>query len=393
MAVDADTPTECLPGALAVDARGLHASGIGRYLRELLAQWLVEPPFETLRLLGERAAIRAFLAERRPVPAIEVVSFGGDFYSARSQLDWLRGARRSVVDARATFFPHWDVPLVAFPAHAVMTVHDLIPFRVPETTSAVRRALGGIALRRGLGAAARVLCVSNAAAADLLASYPAAGGKIAVVRNGATRLPSAVRRPLPGGVTSPFALVVGNRKPHKNVGVAIEAVARARALGHTSLTLVIVGRRFDDRAIPRATGSSERPFVVELGEVDDGVLAALYAGADALLFPSRYEGFGLPVLEAMAAGTPVVASAIPAVVEVAGDAVSLVPPNDAAAMAEALIALLRSPELRRTMSARGARRAREFSWRRAARETARVLHSTAHDGAATPAVRDVAPRR
>lgn len=386
---------EVCAGSVAIDARGLHASGIGRYLRELLTHWFTEPPFETLRLLGDVAAVEAFVAARATRCRVEIVAYGGGFYSARSQVDWARRVRRSVADSDVAFFPHWDAPLFWFPDRAVLTVHDLIPFRVRETTTPLRRAAGAFAFRRSISAATEILCVSRATAADLSAMYPATRAKLSVVPNGATRLPAApagLAAALPERASPPFVLFVGNHKPHKNLDVAIEAVARARTCGHDSLTLVVAGRGAGGRALDHA-GTRAHAFVRHVGEVDDETLAALYAGAEALLFPSRYEGFGLPVLEAMAMGTPVIASAIPAVTEVAGDAAVLVPPHDAAQMAGALDTLLRAPEARRAIVVRGERRAAAFSWRRAALETAGVLQAVARGERPTPTVpRRVAPR-
>ncbi len=383
----------CHPGTLAIDARGLHASGIGRYLRELLAHWLADPPFSTLRLLGDPGVLESFVAGRPSSGTVDIVPYRGGFYSARSQLDWLRRVPSRLGDGGATFFPHWDTPFVGFPARAVMTVHDLIPFKVPETTTATRRGLGWLALRHGIGAAAHVLCGSQATADDLALAFPVSRGKVTVVPYGATRFPDACSARLPLGVERPFVLVVGNQKPHKNIGVAIAAVARARALGHSSLTLVVVGRRFGVPVVAGPDSDPNQPFVVELGEVSDELLTALYARAEALLFPSRYEGFGLPVVEAMAAGTPVIASAIRAVVEVAGDAAMLVPPNDPEAMADAIDCLLRSGERRAELVASGRRRAEAFSWRRTAHDTARVLHAAAGHGERPSPTRDDIARR
>jgi glycosyltransferase involved in cell wall biosynthesis len=371
-----------LPGALVIDARALHASGIGRYLRELLACWLDEPPFEQLVLLGDVGALDAWReAVGAPRDRVHVVPHGGGFYSPAAQGSWLRARQLPAVrHARAAFFPHWDAPLVAMPRRAVVTVHDLIPFRVPEAFAAYRRALAAPALRRVLRTAARVLCVSEATARDVRAWYPRVAERLRVVRNGvsarfAAAPPAARLAPCPG----PYLLCVGNQKAHKNLASAMAVLARLRARGHPELRMVVVGRRFDaaGAASRAAHAAGVGDALTLLGSIDDDALHACYAHSAALLFPSRYEGFGLPVLEAMAAGTPVVASSTPAVAEAAGDAASLHAPDDVEGMAAAVAALLDDPVLRCRAVARGRARAAQFRWRDAARHTACELQRVA----------------
>ncbi|MDF1505316.1 glycosyltransferase family 1 protein, partial [Roseisolibacter sp. H3M3-2] len=366
------------PGALAVDGRELPASGIGRYLRERLAAWCAAPPFERLVLLGDPAAREAWLPER--AAPVEVVPHAGGFYGPAAQRSWLRARRHpAVLGAVAAFFPHWDAPLRAMPARSVVTVHDLIPFRVPGAFPAAKRALARPALARVLRTAARVVCVSEASAADVRAWAPRAAARVVAIPNGVSpAFADGPAGPLPPGVAAPFLLCVGNQKPHKNLAAAVAVLARLRASGHPALRLVVAGREFAAggvRELAQAAGVGDA--VVAPGEVDDATLRGLYAACGALLFPSRYEGFGLPVLEAMAAGAPVVASDPPAVAEVAGDAAPLFAPDDVAGMAAACDRLLVDPAARRAAVERGGARAGGFRWEETARRTARVLRQVA----------------
>ena len=374
-----------LPGALVVDARAAHESGIGRYLRELIAAWCHEPPFERLLLLGDPDRL-APLAAPDAACAVEVIEHRGGMYSAASQRSWLalRGDRR-VVGARACFFPHWDVPMLGLPQHAVVTVHDLTHLRVPDAFSPPKSLVAGAVLRRVTKRAARIVCVSRATASDVTDEFPTSEPRLRVVPNGVSAAFAGPAGPPP--LDGPYLLAVGNQKPHKNLVAAVRVLERLRADGHPTLRLLVAGREFGARdgvlAMAREAGVGDA--VVSLGEAGDAALHAAYAGCAAFLFPSRYEGFGLPLLEAMLAGAPVVASSAPAVAEVVGDAAPTFDPGDVAGMAAATRVLIEQPARRADAVARGRRRAAVFSWERAARETGRVLHEVAGARPTAPA--------
>jgi glycosyltransferase involved in cell wall biosynthesis len=168
-----------------------------------------------------------------------------------------------------------------------------------------------------------------------------------------------------------FVLAVGARRPHKNFGRLVDAVGR---LGDVEgATLVFVGEadeRFPDEAAAAARGMGERVRFV--GKVPEADLPVLYSLATVFACPSLIEGFGLPVLEAMTSGTPVVCSSIPVFEEVAGEAVLMAPPDDTEAWASALRRLLTEPDRRDTLSRAGLHRAGLVSWQRAAQAALRV---------------------
>jgi glycosyltransferase involved in cell wall biosynthesis len=285
-----------------------------------------------------------------------------------------------VRDARVAFFPHWDAPLMRMPARAVVTVHDLIPFRVPGAFPVHKRALARPALARVLRTASRIVCVSEASANDVRQWAPAQARKVVAIPNGvADVFANASPAVLTPGVAVPYLLCVGNQKPHKNLAAAVGVLAHLRGAGHAELRLVVAGRQFtpdgDARRLAHAAGVGDA--VVPIGEVGDEALRALYASCGVLLFPSRYEGFGLPVLEAMLAGAPVVASSTPAVAEVAGDAASLHAPDDVAGMAAACHRLLTDEAARADSVRRGRAWAARFRWTETARRTGRLLQAVA----------------
>jgi glycosyltransferase involved in cell wall biosynthesis len=366
-----------------VDARALGCSGIGRYLEELLLQWLAEPPFAALTLLGDPDRLHALVAASAGALPVTVLAHDGAFYTARAQRSWLRVRRRALAGAAAAFFPHWDAPLVGLPAASVVTVHDLIHFRVAEAASPLRRAVAGPVLRRVVTGAGRVVCGSEASRGDLVAMLPDARDRVRVIPYGVSDRFRGAPPAGAGPVEGPYLLCVGNQKPHKNLAAAVDVLARLRGdEEHAALRLVVVGRRFPGGGVAeRARARGVEDAVVELGEVDDATLHRLYAGCTALLFPSRYEGFGLPVVEAMAAGAPVIASSTAAVAEAVDGVWSVYAPDDVAGMTAQAEALLAGRADRERAQARGRARAAALSWATAARETARVLGEVA-DGRA-----------
>jgi glycosyltransferase involved in cell wall biosynthesis len=373
--------------AVLVDARGLEISGLGRYTREILRGVLADPRFRTVHLLGDPAALQRFSAGVVGGEKAVFHEHPHPYYSPAGQLAWLRLRRGLVPAVDVCVFPHYDAPLLGLPRPAVVTVHDLIHFKVPEAFARWRRRLAEVLMRRATLSAARVVTVSESSARDLRERFPEVAARIAVVPNGVSELfrPVDARAGLDAGIGGPYLLCVGNGKPHKNLGAAPEVLARLR-VPRPALQLVVVGQLPDrgpgslDHA--RALGVAER--VRHLGPVSDGRLRDLYSAAEALLFPSRYEGFGLPALEAMACGTPVIASNCPSVAEVVAEAGLLFDPDDHAGMASAVERLRAEPGLREELRRRGLGRAEGFRWEDAARRTADLLHGAAR-GSAAPA--------
>jgi glycosyltransferase involved in cell wall biosynthesis len=264
-------------------------------------------------------------------------------------------------------------PSVAVPpkgrARLVVTVHDVAPLLYPETFPARGRWFHA----RGIKAAARradlVIAVSQSAAQELESHTAIPAERVRVVPNGvdATPVPPAqiadtVRRYGLDGRR--YVLWVGSLEPRKNVGTLVSAFAGGGEKELADITLVLVGPSgwLDNDLISPHDRDALGERLRLLGYVPDQDLRGLLAGADVFAFPSRHEGFGLPLLEAMAQGTPVVAADIPALREVAGGAASLVDPMDRPAWADALASLLADGERRATLAELGRRRAGAFSW-------------------------------
>jgi glycosyltransferase involved in cell wall biosynthesis len=251
-------------------------------------------------------------------------------------------------------------------AASVVTVHDCSFQRYPELCSPeVRRAAG--ALRRAVRRGAWVHTPSPfeaEEAADILAT-----DRVVAVPHGVPRLALGAA-PVSGMVgDSPFVLAVGTLEPRKNLPRLVEAFGPV-ASDHPGLQLVLAGATGPDRpaveAARAALGPATSRRVKVVGYVDDRMRAALYSRAAVFAYPSIYEGFGFPLLEAMAAGTPVVAGAGGAVPEVAGDGALLVDPLDVDGLSAALSRVLDDETLRNELVRAGRRQAGRFSWRTAA---------------------------
>lgn len=259
----------------------------------------------------------------------------------------------------------------------VVTVHDAAPITMPEATTWRGRWFHA----RGFAATARratlVIAVSESAADEIAANTPIPRERIRIVSNGVdlgrATAEDVERVTRAYGIDErPYVFWIGTFQPRKNVRVLLDAFAR---LDETDVPhrLVLVGHEgwvSDDDAAIRRLGDRVR----SLGRVAQRDTTALYAGADLFVFPSRHEGFGMPVLEAMAQGTPVLCSDIPVLREVSGDAAQFVPVNDVDALADAIGSLLRDVAARAALADRGLVHAQAYSWERCADATIVVYH-------------------
>jgi glycosyltransferase involved in cell wall biosynthesis len=267
-------------------------------------------------------------------------------------------------------------------AKRVVTFHDVTFFRMPERYPPARRLYFRTMTRLSARVADAIIVPSTTVRDDTAAVLSAPMKKLHVVYEAA----AARYRPIPAdeagsvarryGIEGPYVLSVGSLEPGKNRARLIRAVRDARDAG-VDVTLAVAGqpawRHEAEHDLADQVGIGDR--VRWLGYVPPDDLPALYSGAAVFAFPSLYEGFGLPVLEAMACGTPVLTSDVSATAEVAGDAALLVNPRSVTAISEGLRRLLEDDALRAQLRARGLARAAEFSWRRAAEETYAVYRS------------------
>ena len=283
------------------------------------------------------------------------------------------------------FVPAHVLPLV-HPRRSVVTVHDLGYLYHPEAHTRAQNLYLRWSTRYNARAAAHLLADSEATRRDLVHRYGVPPEKITVAYPGYDERLAPVTDPAAlaavrarYSLTDPYLLYLGTLHPRKNLSRLIQAFHNLQP-ATCNLQLVLAGKKgwlYDDIfAQVRALGLTER--VIFTGYVPDDDLPALLSGALAFVYPSLYEGFGFPVLEAMACGAPVVCSNVSSLPEVAGDAALLVDPLDTAALAAALARLVEDEGLRRELRERGYRQVRKFSWRRCAGQVLGVLERVGH---------------
>jgi glycosyltransferase involved in cell wall biosynthesis len=341
---------------------------------------------ETARALAELGAARCLsllIAPGEPSPAVaalggchgvELVDVGAPIRTPADQWALPRLLRKLRPDVyHATYF---TVPALV-PSPMVVTIYDLIPRLFPQywPNGLIRSTINAwmaYAARR----AVRVIACSHNTANDIARLLPAAIAKVRVVPLGVS--PWTVERPHQAAATAaPYLLYVGSNKPHKNLPRLVAAFARIAP--RTAANLIVAGAW--DARYPEAMDEVRRRRldgrVSFEHQPSPTRLADLYMGATGFIFPSLYEGFGLPIIEAMAAGAPVATTDRGSLREVAGDAALLFDPTDESAIAAAMARLLTDQDLRTQLSARGRARAALFAWSRTAQETWAVYEEVA----------------
>jgi glycosyltransferase involved in cell wall biosynthesis len=358
---------------VAIDARKLHDFGIGTYIRNLLRH-LARIDRENEYVLLCQAAD---LGIAEPLgPNFRAVLEPSANYSLREQfhIPWLLMREKPDV----FHAPHYVLP-VGVRCRSVVTIHDCIHLMFPQyLPNRAAYAYARAAMWSAARHSDRILTVSEASKRDILRFFGVPPEKISVVYNAIDERfwvepgPDVVARvrerfQLDHG----FVLYAGTIRPHKNLVRLIEAFDTQPPDGFEDLKLLIIGDEISKLpALRRAVhGHKLHKHVRFLGFVPDDTLAVLYRLAGVFVFPSLYEGFGLPPLEAMASGTPVVTSNISSLPEVVGEAAVLVDPYDVASIVDGIRRVLTDPDLATDLRKKGLLRAREFSWERSVSRT------------------------
>jgi len=370
---------------IAIDGRYIqdHFPGIGRYTFNLIDALARVAPDEQFVLFHNPALrnTRYGIAALARHPNVELRRVDVPTFSLREQfqLPILRLRSGQASNIQLLHSPYFIKPYF-LRVPSVVTLFDVIPLRFPGDLPNARarvlfRLLVGLAART----AARVIAPSFAAREDLHTLLHVPRDKIAVVplaadARFAPQSDAEIAR-VRGKYQLPtqYVLTVGINKPHKNLAALVEAFAQFAIRNSQSAIPLVIAGAWDERY---ASVISRQSLVVRfIRDVDDADLPALYAGAAVFVFPSLYEGFGLPPLEAMACGAPVVSSNAPALPEVVGDAAVLVNPRAADELAAAITRVLSDAALRDELRAKSLARAARFSWERCARATLQVYAS------------------
>jgi glycosyltransferase involved in cell wall biosynthesis len=353
---------------IAIDARKLRDYGVGTYVRNLLQHLsrLDRTTEYVVLCRGNDCQTVGALGEN-----FRSVTESAPGYSVREQITVPLDLRRERVDLFHS--PHYVLPLVT-PCKSVVTIHDCIHLRFPQY---LPNRLGYAYARTALWIAAhrsnRIITVSEASKRDILEYFRVPPEKIDVIYNA---FDERFGDPPPEEevarireryqLDDPFVLYAGNIKPHKNVECLIDAFYALRRHGFDQVKLLIIGDEVSKYATLRHSVHRHKlhKHVRFFGFVPSQTLAILYRLAAVFVFPSLYEGFGLPPLEAMASGTPVITSNVSSLPEVVGDAALLIDPRDPEAIADAMRRVLTDAALREDLRTRGLARARHFSWDR-----------------------------
>ena len=360
------------PPVVAVDATAIPArlTGAGVYVAGMLAG-LGSGGEVVPRVFAAPATVASLAAPGVRVTPVAAAGLGRLARIAWTQLQAGRAA--AGVGADLLHGVHYELPL-AVDLPAVVTVHDLTLVTHPEWHERTKAAYFGWAMRRAVRRARRVLCVSNSTATDAVLQLGVDPARIDVTPLGCDLEPApaeaiaGLRRRL--GLGGPYLLGLGTLEPRKDVPTLVRAFARLA--GEVPHHLVVAGLagwgRGEVADAVAASGVGDR--IVLAGWIPEADKAALYTGADIFCYPSHYEGFGLPVLEAMACGVPVVTTRGGALAEVSGDAALHVAPGDPTALAGALSRALEDGSLRDRLIAAGRRQASGHTWARCATLTA-----------------------
>ncbi len=380
---------EKAPLRIGIDIRRLGDFGVGTYINNLVhALRRAETPSTSYVLIGNEGQFERL----GPLgPNFESQIYPRRFNSRRSHFDFPLGLRG--LQLNVFHMPHRWVPYF-LPGPYVATLHDINNILFPEedpssSPERVRRHM----LARGLRRAARVIAVSEATKRDAVTHLGLSPDRIEVVHNA---IDEQVGRPVTDNerievlhryqIRGPFVLYTGRIQPHKNIPRLIEAFAVAKAElekrpEYSELTLIVIGDQSD--AFPAVRHAVMRSRVQQsvrfLGFVPVETLRCFYEAATAFLFPSLYEGFGLPPLEAMAHGTPVITSNLSSMPEAVGDAAVLVNPENVFEIARGLQRVLLDETLREQLRRRGREQVARFSWDQSARRVLAIYHQVGRD--------------
>jgi glycosyltransferase involved in cell wall biosynthesis len=357
-----------------------HFPGIGRYVRNLVTAMVpLLSTDEELTMLWNPADPTAWDPSPLTTPQVNTIPTPISPFSPSQQWTIPRllrqiHSRPSSVVRRPIYHSTYYLMPYRPGLPAILTLYDLIALIHPQTVSPRARLLFRITTRLALRSVRQVIAISDATRQDLLRHFSIAAEQVTTIPLAADpcfqpqpqSAIEAVRQKY--NLPARYLFYLGINKPHKNLVRLIEATAQLAPL---PLPLVIAGawdeRYPEPKARAEALGVSDQ--VRFLGPVDDADLPALYSGCTLFVFPSLYEGFGLPVLEAMACGAPVACSNASSLPEVTADAALLFDPLDVNAIAAAIQRGLEDVDLRRSLAEQGVRQAAQFSWSRTAAET------------------------
>jgi len=385
---------------IAIDARWIfpEISGIGNYTRQLLHEFgQSDLPHSLLLLFNNEALLNRTLeqTELRDTKHVEAVCLPWSVFSPKSQLFLPGYLKRKRIDCFHS--PNYMIPFLAFPRSrsgnikCVATIHDVIPMLFPYHAPKSKKSRLFPLFRALMNEVGRrtdaIITVSDASRRDILSQLHIPSqhaNKVHTIYNGVSdHFCPSTKTPQPKKADAPQTLLyVGRADPYKNVDALIHALNIIRTTTDLNVRLQIAGA--PDPRYPQATALADTlglsNVVTWTGYLTDETLVDTYRNAAVLVHPSRYEGFGLQIIEAMSCGTPVVCSTGGSLPEVAGDAAILVDPDDINGFAQAIIHVLTQPQVAFAMRNKGFAQAARFTWKTAARQTLNVYETVGTSG-------------
>jgi len=363
---------------ISIDVRMINKTGIGRYVRNLIFNLTKIDKDNHYTLFFNKTQQKNYIDIWRN-DNFKKKFIGSSIFTIKEQIEFPFHLILENIDVFHS--PHFVLPLL-YPSKSVVTIHDLTPIIFPEelTSKKARIYYRGM-LFLAIKKANKIIAVSNYTKKDIVNIFGISPGKIEVVYEGVNdcyrpikdkRILDHIKKKF--GIDREFLLYVGLSKPHKNLVRLIKAFKILRKNIRLDLKLVIAGKidpRYPEvRKIVDKLGLREDVIFTDF--VSDQDLVLLYNAAKAFVFPSLYEGFGLPPLEAMACGTPVVSSKVASLAEVLGDAAVVFHPLDIHDMADKVYQVVSDENLRKQLSEKGIRWVKRFSWEKCARETLKI---------------------
>jgi len=357
---------------IAIDARKYFDFGIGIYIQNLISSFsLLNNAF--------RFTLYVSPADRAKVAAPRDWELRDSPYGKYSPGEFLLFGRKALKEGIDLFHaPHYTLPS-GLRGHSVVTIHDLIHLKFPQYFSQAQRAYARFMVGQAAHHAGAIITDSRNTKADLVNLFGVAEERVRVIHLGisdtfrpieAARIEQFRKR---HDLAAPYLLFVGNVKPHKNIATLLRAFSDVR-VRYPELRLVFVGGKcLEDQALDQlARDLGITAFIRDLGRISEEDVLGAYNAAEMLVFPSLYEGFGFPVLEAMACGVPTVVSNGGSLPEVTGDASIVCDPLDSDSFVAAIETLLTDSARRTKLINLGRDRIHHFSWQKTATETLKV---------------------
>ncbi len=353
---------------ITIDLRMIKASGIGTYLYNLIPLIIKEKPQYDFVLLGMDKGLKEIPWTDQSNITIRNCRSG--IYTIQEQVELCRNIPN---DTKLFWSPHYNIPLL-YRGKLLVTVHDLFHLAMPQMVSGIhKRVYAKLMFSKVSSNADAIICISEFTKKELIRFTHCQEQKLHLVHNGMDQSWHNITKER-FSCQKPFLLFVGNVKPNKNLVNLIKAFDLIK--NNISQDLVIVGKKEgfitgDDAVFKAAEGLGNR--IRFTGHIDKATLIQYYKHADALVFPSFYEGFGLPPLEAMICGCPVLVSNAASLPEVCGDAALYCNPFNVEDIAVKIYEIINNLELRKTLISNGEKRVLLFTWDECAQKTLKVI--------------------